>query len=139
MHQSEVKLQGENMKQSAKNCPSSNNWVKFEDSEQVGETSTSNSCSPSPRDENEIKVSFSGSKSAVILQPVKTQAKEHKTYPDYSHTHSRYSAFDPLRFGVSKTSQIGWSSHLLGEEGKVDTRSRTYQGSRRRTSLYIKN
>ena len=116
------------MKESATNCPSTNNWVKFEDSEQVGETSTSNSCSPSPRDENEIKVSFSGSKSVVILQPVKTQAKEQKTYHDYSHTHSRYSAFNSLRFGVSKTSQMGWSSHLLGEEGKVDTRSRNYQG-----------
>ena len=34
---------------------------------------------------------------------------------------SRYAAFDFLRFGLDKNSQMGWSSYLLGEgEGEVE-------------------
>eukprot|EP00091_Calanus_sinicus_P004058 TRINITY_DN14252_c0_g1_i1.p1 TRINITY_DN14252_c0_g1~~TRINITY_DN14252_c0_g1_i1.p1 ORF type:complete len:115 (+),score=29.02 TRINITY_DN14252_c0_g1_i1:83-427(+) len=114
------------MKQNTTNCPSSNNWVKFEDIEQVSESSSSNSASPLPMVENAIQASYSGSKLAVILQPVKTHAKEPKIHSVY--THSRYAAFDSLRVEVSKSNQMGWSSYLLGEEGKADTRNRTFQG-----------
>ena len=114
------------MEQHITNYPSSNTWVKFEDSDTVIESQMSYSCSPSSSDvriENVNKLAFP----AMIPQSVniKTPMKDRKSYPN--NNHSRYSAFDCLRFGVNKNN-LGWSSYLLGEEANETARSRNYQG-----------
>jgi hypothetical protein len=106
-------------------CPSSNNWVKFEDSDQVTHPAVSSN----------IKKPLNPGPAGVVLTPQllhKSQLSEdgkhfQKKNINTSH-HSRYSAFDQLRLGVMASTELGWSSYLLDKQGKEDARSRKHRG-----------
>ena len=123
------------MEQHITTSPSSNTWVKFEDSDEVtkltrdcqsgscsGLQLPSYSCSPlstDVRSENVKRHSMESDSPTLVPQSVafKAQIKDSKSY---STNYSRYSAFDCLRFGVDKSNQFGWSRYLLGKKTKAE-------------------
>ena len=120
------------MEQIIRNSPSSNIWVKFEDSDEVRDT-TSSPCSSSfmnvrnehvdslstesiqkdatesSQDQQEILPESDANKSD--LENFSSLSFIRNSFPN----RSRYAAFDSLRFGSNKNSQMGWSSYLLVE------------------------
>jgi hypothetical protein len=118
-----------------RNSPSSNTWVKFEDSDEVRETTNAPFSSSFINVRNEHKESLSTeSIQRVAKEYSQDQQEMHFLIPqsdarksdieDNSSlsfkrngfpNRSRYAAFDFLRFGRDKNTHMGWSTYLLGE------------------------
>ena len=110
------------MEQHKTNCPSSNNWVKFEDSDHV-----TNLHSPYSSNKGAKKAAPSAS-DILILTPqcVFKPAQDQENNPKNIKNYSRYSVFDHLRFGANRKSELGWSRHLLEKPHNVEARSWNY-------------
>ena len=77
------------------NCPSSNNWVKFDDCDQVTELNCKHNLTP------------------LVLTP-QVVHKSGQRGDVKKLNYSRYSAFDQLRVEMSGQGDLGWSRYLLG-------------------------
>jgi hypothetical protein len=99
------------MEQIIRNSPSSNTWVKFEDSDEVRDTTSSPCSSSFMKVRNEHKDSLSTELIQQDAAEFSSLSFKRNSFPN----RSRYAAFDSLRFGLNKNSQMGWSSYLLVE------------------------
>jgi hypothetical protein len=54
--------------------------------------------------------------SKSVLEDFSSLSFKRNSFPN----RSRYAAFDSLRFGLNKNSQMGWSSYLLGDGEGVE-------------------
>ena len=99
------------MERIIRNSPSSNTWVKFEDSDEVRDTTSSPCSSSFMKVRNEHKDSLSTELIQQDAAEFSSLSFKRNSFPN----RSRYAAFDSLRFGLNKNSQMGWSSYLLVE------------------------
>ena len=133
------------MERIIRNSPSSNTWVKFEDSDEVKEKANAPCSSSLINVRNEHKDSLLtksiqrvGEKFSqdhqdmhFLIPQSDARKREMEDYNSLSFkrnsfpNRSRYAAFDFLRFGLDKNSQMGWSSYLLGE-GRERSSNRSF-------------